>query len=60
MYDRIKQYRESKGLTAKAFEEFSMPGTPSAFLADKNGLLRHIDLGLNGFLDGAIKQLLNE
>lgn len=37
-----------------------MPGTLSAFLADKNGLLGHIDLGLNGFLDGAIKQLLNE
>jgi hypothetical protein len=41
MYDRVKQYRESKRLTAKAFEEYSMPGTPSAFLVDKNGLLRH-------------------
>ena len=60
MCDRVKRYRESKRHTAKTFEDYGMPATPSAVLVDKNGLLRHIDLGSNGLLDGAIKHLLNE
>ena len=60
MYDRVKQHLKQKQLSAKTFEDYSLRGTPSAILVDTNGLVRHIDLGSNGFLEGAIKQLLNE
>ena len=60
MYDLVKQRLEQKQLSAITFEECSRLGTPSAILVDTNGLVRHIDLGSNGFLEGAIKQLLNE
>ena len=60
MYDRVKQHLKQKQLSAKTFEDYSLRGTPSAILVDANELVRHIDLGSNGFLEGAIKQLLNE
>lgn len=60
MTDRVTLNRESERLTAKAFEEYSMRRTPSAFLVDKYGLLKHIDIDFHGFLNAAIKYLLHE
>lgn len=60
MYNRVNRSRESMRLTAKTFEEYRMPGIASAVLADKNGLLRHVGLGSDVVLDGAMKYLLNE
>jgi hypothetical protein len=60
MYDRGKQHGEQKQGSSNTFEEYSLRGTPSAILVDDVGLVRHINLGSNGFLDGAVKQLFNE
>jgi hypothetical protein len=37
IFERAKQYPESKQFSAKTFEEYSLLGTQSAILVDKNG-----------------------
>ena len=60
LYDRVKQYLKLKQFSARTFEEYSLRGTPSAILVDKDGILRQTTFGSNGFLEDAVKQLLNE
>lgn len=60
LYDRVKQYLNLKQFSARTFEEFSLRGTPSAILVDKDGILRQTTFGSNGFLEDTVKQLLNE
>lgn len=60
MYERAKQYLELKQYSAKTFEEYGLRGTPSAILIDKKGVLRQTVFGSNGFLEDAVKQLLDE
>ena len=60
MYERAKQFLELKQYSAKTFEEYGLRGTPSAILIDKKGVLRQTIFGSNGFLEGAVKELLNE
>ena len=59
-YARVQQYLKRKQFSAKTFEEYGLRGTPSAILVDKNGVLRQTIFGSNGFLEGAVKQLLND
>jgi hypothetical protein len=59
-YARVQQYLKRKQFSAKTFEEYGLRGTPSAILIDKNGVLRQTIFGSNGFLEGAVKQLLND
>ena len=59
-YERVKQYLKLKQFSAKTFEEYGLPGTPSAILIDKNGILRQTAFGSNGSLEVAVKHLLNE
>src|SRR5919197_2349691 len=59
-YTEVKQYLKQKQFSAKTFEEYGLRGTPSAILIDKNGVLQQTIFGLNGFLEDAVKQLLND
>jgi hypothetical protein len=59
-YAQVQQYLKRKQFSAKTFEEYGLRGTPSAILIDKNGVLRQTIFGSNGFLEDAVKQLLND
>jgi hypothetical protein len=59
-YTQVQQYLKQKQFSAKTFEEYGLRGTPSAILIDKNGVLRETIFGSNGFLECAVKQLLND
>ena len=60
LYNQVQQYLKQKQFAAKTFEEYSLRGTPSAILIDKNGILRHTVFGSSGFLEETVKHLLNE
>jgi AhpC/TSA family len=60
IYNQVQQYLKQKHFSAKTFEEYGLRGTPSAIIIDKNGILRETVFGSNGFLEDAVKQLLNE
>jgi hypothetical protein len=59
-YERVKQYLKLKQFSAKTFDEYGLPGTPSSILIDKKGILRQTAFGSNGSLEVAVKHLLNE
>lgn len=54
IFERAKRYLDSKQFSAKTFEEYSL------LLVENNGVCTTHFFGSNGFLDSAIKQLLNE
>lgn len=58
--ERVKQYLKSKEYSAKTFEEYTLRGTPSAILVDRKGVLRGTYFGSNGFLEGAVEELIRE
>ena len=60
IYNQVQQYLKGKQFSAMTFEEFALRGTPSSILIDKTGILRETIFGSNGFLEGSVKQLLNE
>ena len=60
VYNQVQQYLRQKQFSAKTFEEYGLQGTPSAILIDKKGILRQTVFGSNGFLESAVKQLLDE
>jgi thiol-disulfide isomerase/thioredoxin len=60
MIERVKQYLKSKEYSAKTFDEFTLRGTPSTILVDRKGVLRGTYFGSNGFLEGAVEELIRE
>ncbi len=60
IYDRVKDYFMSKEFSAETFEMYSLQGTPSSILIDRNGILRDVSFGQNGLLESKIQKLLNE
>lgn len=60
MIERVKAYLKTKMFSAETFEEYALRGTPSSILIDKKGILRHVSFGQNGYLDGMVRQLLDE
>ena len=60
LFERVKQYLKNKKYSALTFDEYKLQGTPSAILIDKKGNLRNVFFGVNNFLNGLIKQLVNE
>jgi thiol-disulfide isomerase/thioredoxin len=60
LVERVKQYLRSKEYSAKTFEEYALRGTPSSILVDRKGVLRSTSFGSNGFLEGAVEELLKE
>jgi thiol-disulfide isomerase/thioredoxin len=60
LVERVKQYMKSKEYSAKTFEDYALRGTPSSILVDRKGILRSTIFGSNGFLEGAVEELLKE
>lgn len=60
LVERVKQYLRTKEYSAKTFEDYALRGTPSSILVDRKGILRSTFFGSNGFLEGAIEELLKE
>jgi len=60
IYDRVKDYFTSKEFSAETFEMYSLQGTPSSILIDRNGILRDVSFGQNGLVESKIQKLLNE
>ena len=59
IYDRVKDYFMSKEFSAETFEMYSLQGTPSIMLIDRNGILRDVSFGQNGLLESKIQKLLS-
>jgi hypothetical protein len=60
IYERVKQYYKSKEYSAETFEMYSLQGTPSTILVDRNGILRDVSFGQNANLESMVQKLLNE
>ena len=60
LIERVKQYLISKEYSAKTFDEYALRGTPSMILVDRKGVLRGTYFGSNGFLEGAVEELIGE
>jgi len=60
LVDRVKQYLQSKEYSAKTFEEYALRGTPSIILIDRKGILRGTYFGSNGYLEGAVEELIRQ
>jgi len=57
---RVKDHMKSKEYSAETFEKFSLQGTPSTILVDRQGILRDVSFGQSGHVDAMIHKLLNE
>jgi hypothetical protein len=60
LIERVKHYLQGKEFSALTFEEYSLRGTPSSILVDRKGKLRSTSFGSNGYLEGSVKELLEE
>ncbi len=60
MIERVKQYLHSKQYSAKTFEEYALRGTPSVILIDRTGILRGTYFGSDGYLEGAVEELIRQ
>jgi hypothetical protein len=60
LIERVKQYLQSKEYSAKTFEEYALRGTPSIILIDRKGILRGTYFGSNGYLEGAVEELIRQ
>lgn len=60
LIERVKQYLHSKQYSAKTFEEYALRGTPSVVLIDRTGILRGTYFGSDGYLEGAVEELIRQ
>jgi glutathione peroxidase-family protein len=60
LIERVKQYLHSKQYSAKTFEEYALRGTPSVILIDRTGILRGTYFGSDGYLEGAVEELIRQ
>jgi thiol-disulfide isomerase/thioredoxin len=60
LINRVTQYLKTREYSAKTFDEYALRGTPSTILVDKKGVLRQTYFGSNGFLEGAVEELITE
>jgi hypothetical protein len=58
--ERVRHYLKSKQFSAKTFEEYALRGTPSTILVDRKGILKGTYFGSNGFLEGAVVELIRD
>ncbi|TNF99420.1 MAG: TlpA family protein disulfide reductase [Gammaproteobacteria bacterium] len=54
----VRQYLEHKKMRANTFELFSLKGTPSSILIDREGILRDVSFGLADHLEPKIQKYL--
>jgi hypothetical protein len=60
LIERVKQYLQSKQYSAMTFEEYALRGTPSVILIDRAGILRGTYFGSDGYLEGAVEELIRQ
>jgi peroxiredoxin len=58
LFSKVKVYLQNKKYTAETFELYKLRGTPSSIIIDRDGILRYNLFGSEGYLEGAIKELL--
>jgi len=58
--ERVKDYMKSKEYEAETFEMYSLQGTPSSIIIDRNGVLRDVSFGQTENLEPMIQSLVNE
>lgn len=58
LFERVKNYLRTKEYSAGTFELYKLRGTPSSIIIDKEGILRYSFFGSEGYLEGAVKELL--
>lgn len=60
LIERVKQYLQSKQYSAMTFEQYALRGTPSVILIDRAGILRGTYFGSDGYLEGAVEELIRQ
>lgn len=58
LFDKVKKYLSTKEYSAETFEMYKLRGTPSSIIIDKKGNLRYSFFGSEGYLEGAVNELL--
>ena len=60
VYEKARTYLESKTHCAQTFETYSLKGTPSSILVDRDGILRDVSFGSFDHLEPLIIDLLEQ
>lgn len=60
LFSKVKVYLQNKKYSAETFELYKLRGTPSSIIIDRDGILRYNLFGSEGYLEGAIKELLEQ
>ena len=55
---KVKSYLQNKEYSAETFELYKLKGTPSSIIIDRDGVLRYSFFGSEGYLEGAIMELM--
>ena len=55
---KVKSYLQNKEYSADTFELYKLKGTPSSIIIDKDGVLRYSFFGSEGYLEGAVMELM--
>jgi len=58
LHNRVQEYLQNKDYSARTFELYRLRGTPSSIVIDKQGLLQYSFFGSEGYLEGAVSELL--
>src|SRR5918993_2744239 len=58
LFLRVRNYLGNKEYSAETFELYKLRGTPSSIIIDQDGILRYNFFGSEGYLEGAVKELL--
>jgi len=58
IFSRVENYLRNKEYSAETFELYKLRGTPSSIIIDRDGILRYNFFGSEGYLEGAVKELL--
>jgi peroxiredoxin len=58
LFSKVKAYLSNKQYSAETFELYKLRGTPSSIIIDRDGILRYSFFGSEGYLEGAVNELL--
>ncbi len=58
LFSKVRAYLSNKQYSAETFELYKLRGTPSSIIIDRDGILRYSFFGSEGYLEGAINELL--
>jgi peroxiredoxin len=58
LFSKVRNYLRNKEYSAETFELYKLRGTPSSIIIDRDGILRYNFFGSEGYLEGAVKELL--